>query len=157
VVSIEDTIASRSSAPVAQRCRSRTFFLEQREEGLHRGVVTPGADPAHRPTQFVGLEEPGRTFLDRNLVLTRNDRGGSGLVGDEPIAVHGVVAMDVAGRIDHVCVIPILLWDPRKHWAAGAKLWLPVLIGSRADGRKELFALADGYRESADLILIHSS
>ena len=29
------------------------------------------------------------------------------------------------------------------------KLWLLVLIGVRADGRKELLALADGYRESA--------
>jgi hypothetical protein len=31
-------------------------LLEQREEGLHRGVVPAGADPAHRPDQAVVLD-----------------------------------------------------------------------------------------------------
>ena len=30
------------------------------------------------------------------------------------------------------------------------KLWLLVMIGVRADGRRELAALADGYREPAE-------
>jgi hypothetical protein len=44
------TIASRSSARVDHRCRSRTFALQQREEGFHGGVVFTRADAPHRST-----------------------------------------------------------------------------------------------------------
>ena len=51
-------------------------------------------------------------------------------------------------QVDYVC-----LWADGVHVSIrleGHKLCLLVMIGVRADGRKELIALADGYRESAE-------
>jgi transposase-like protein len=44
----------------------------------------------------------------------------------------------------------VVRWRPRQHSLEEHKLCLLVLIGVRVDGRKELVALADGYRESAE-------
>ena len=46
--------------------------------------------------------------------------------------------------------LPVGGWDPLKIRLEEDKLCLLVMIGVRADGRKELVALADGYRESAE-------
>ncbi len=50
----------------------------------------------------------------------------------------------------HAAVVTSGLWHPCQHPPQEAKLCLLVMIGVRADGRKELIALADGYRESAE-------
>jgi transposase-like protein len=57
------------------------------------------------------------------------------------------MARDLSG-VDYV-----YLWVDGIHLGIRleeGKLWLLVMIGVRADGRKELVALADGYRESAE-------
>ena len=46
--------------------------------------------------------------------------------------------------------VPVGRWHPPQHPPRRGQLCLLVLIGVRADGRKELVALADGYRESTE-------
>ena len=46
--------------------------------------------------------------------------------------------------------LPVGRRHPCQHPPGGARLCLLVMIGVRADGRKELVALTDGYRESAE-------
>ena len=79
--------------------------------------------------------------------------GRSVRAGDHP------ADRDLAGRAAHVLGSGPVRVDYVYLWADGIhvnirleehKLCLLVMIGVRADGRKELIALADGYRESAE-------
>jgi hypothetical protein len=56
-VSIQVTMARRSSSLVFQRRVSRTFFLQQGKERFHGGVVAARADLAHRPGQPVVAQQ----------------------------------------------------------------------------------------------------
>ena len=43
----------RNCSRVSQLCWLRTFFLQEREEGFHCGVVAAGSDSAHGPDELV--------------------------------------------------------------------------------------------------------
>ena len=81
-------------------------------------------------------------------------RGRPVRAGDHPAdrALEGRAAQAFAGR-DLSGVDYVYVWADGIHVNVRLeehKLCLLVLIGVRADGRKELIALADGYRESAE-------
>jgi transposase-like protein len=97
--------------------------------GLSSGDFVPAL--GQFPGSAAGLSAP---------VITR-------LTGTWKAEQRAFAARDLSG-VDYVC-----LWADGIHVNIRLeehKLCLLVMIGVRADGRKELIALADGYRESAE-------
>jgi putative transposase len=93
--------------------------------------------------------------------------GRAALAGERPAAVSVAAAAAVITRLtetwkagqrafaarDLSAVDYVYLWADGIHVnirLEGHRLCLLVMIGVRADGRKELIALADGYRESTE-------
>lgn len=140
------------------------------------GKVRPPAHrPRHRPAVPVLLDDPGAVVSQDAeghrdaavAVLARPVLGGLRAgAGSVPRLHRGAVAVgdhqadrDLEGRAaclsqrDLSGVDYVYLWADGIHVTVRLeehKLCLLVMIGVRADGRKELVALADGYRESTE-------
>ena len=82
---------------------------------------------------------PGSSAGLSGPVITR-------LTGDWKAGARAVIQRDIPAST----TVRVGRWHPWEHPSRRDKLFLLVMIGVRADGRKELIALAEGYRESSE-------